>query len=85
LNSEMISLYRMAKTTHSMLLFDMASGECGKWWRAQNNIENYETHNENFFISDSWLKKYVFIAVLNKKNINMDVFKHVFLEPWKIL
>ena len=26
LNSEMISLYRMAKTTHSMLLFDMASG-----------------------------------------------------------
>ena len=32
-----------------------------------------------------WLKKYVFIAVLNKKNINMDVFKHVFLEPWKIL
>lgn len=39
LNSEMISLYRMAKTTHSMLLFDMASGECGKWWRAQNNIE----------------------------------------------
>ena len=51
----------------------------------ENNIENYETHNENFFISDSWLKKYVFIAVLNKKNINMDVFKHVFLEPWKIL
>ena len=33
-----------------MLLFDMASGECGKWWRAQNNIENYETHNENFFM-----------------------------------
>ena len=23
--------------------------------------------------------------ILNKKNINMDVFKHVFLEPWKIL
>ncbi len=76
--------YKIASPSHAVTLFDISSSQNGIWWRVQNNIINEYTNNANFYMSESWVMKYVFIAAVKKKYLQLD-YENMMIKqtmPW---
>jgi len=76
--------YKIASPSHAVTLFDISSSQNGIWWRVQNNIINEYTNNANFYMSESWIMKYVFIAAVKKKYLQLD-YENMMIKqtmPW---
>lgn len=65
-SKNVINQYRLASMSHAMLLTDTASVNGMRWWRAADSAE-YENCGHARYISDGWLKKYVFQAAVKKQ------------------
>ena len=86
ITKKIIIQYKMASASHALLLYDVTKDENGMlWWKAQNSIQNTKTGNGNFYLSDHWLKKYLFYAVVNCKYIPVDPEKKTrVVKPWEL-
>ncbi len=65
-SKNVINQYRLASMSHAMLLTDTASVNGTRWWRAADSAE-YENCGHARYLSDGWLKKYVFQAAVRKQ------------------
>lgn len=85
-NKKNIYDYKISIATHAVTLFDVDNVLNPKWWRVQNNINNKYINNANFYLSDSWFRKFVFIAVVKKKylNVNLESFCVKKVMPWDL-
>lgn len=65
-SKNVINQYRLASMSHAMLLTDTALMNGMRWWRAADSAK-YENGGHARYISDGWLKKYVFQAAVRKQ------------------
>lgn len=76
--------YKIAMPSHALLLFDTTVIEKNRWWRAQNSVLNLTTNNGNYYLSNSWIRKYVLTAVVNKKYLHIACANKKRVHIWEI-
>lgn len=82
-----INHYGIAGMTHSMT---MKQTKCiGKsiWWQAYDSAEFRANTRQISYLSDNWMRKYVFQAVVHKSYLNNELLalaKHQEVCPWDI-
>lgn len=73
LTKTFVNRYGIASMTHSMVMQQTKCIDSKRWWQAYDSAVYRSNTDHLCYLSDNWLKKYIFQAVVHKSYLNIDL------------